>query len=274
MTQAYRPARVPVTRGYVKGRFGQIHVRIARPEGHPTRPALLCFHMSPNSGFAYRNFLAAMGVDRFSVAPDTPGFGESDPPGEPPTIEDYAAAMGDVIDELELEKVDVIGYHTGSDTGVELALSRGDQVRKLVLISAPIFTAAELVEFRHLYAHDPITADGSHLTRKWQAHVHWAGPGKTLEMVAEEFPDAIRNPAISWWGHNAAFSYDMAGRLPRVKQPILVLDPDDDLHQYSSRAEGKMQRGEILHLPNWGHGFLDVHTDEVRRIVSNFLDTP
>ena len=55
---------------------------------------------------------------------------------------------------------------------------------------------------------------------------------------------------------------------------MLVLNPDDDLHAQTLRAEGRMQRGRILHLPGWGHGFLDVHTDEACRIVGAFLDGP
>jgi len=274
MTEASQSARVRVIRKYVDGRFGQVHLRMAQPVGAASRVPLLCLHMSPNSSRVYAGFLAVMGVDRVAFAPDTPGFGESDPPAQPPTIEEYAAAMGDVIDALGLASVDVMGYHTGSETGVALALARPGQVRRLVLVSAPIFTQEERVEFHRLYDHDPITADGSHLVKKWQARVHWAGPGKTLDMLADDFHDALRNPAISWWGHNAAFSYDMAGQLARVKQPILVLNPDDDLHRQTLRAAGKMQRGRIHHLPNWGHGFLDVHTDEARRIVTDFLDAP
>lgn len=274
MTKTPQSARARVNRGYVDARFGQMHLRIARPAGDTGKVPLLCFHMSPHSSRAYAGFLAAMGVDRMAVAPDTPGFGESDAPAQPPSVEDYAAAMGDVIDVLGLETVDLMGYHTGSEISVALALARPRQVRRLVLVSAPIFTPAELIEFHRLYDHDPITVDGSHLLKKWQSHVRWAGPGKTLDMIADNFFDALRNPAISWWGHNAAFSYDMADRLARVTQPILVLNPDDDLHQHTLRATGKMQEGRIIHLSNWGHGFLDVHTDEARRIVTDFLDAP
>jgi pimeloyl-ACP methyl ester carboxylesterase len=66
----------------------------------------------------------------------------------------------------------------------------------------------------------------------------------------------------------------MADRLARVTQPILVLNPDDDLHQHTLRAAGVMRNGRLIDLPNWGHGFLDVHTDEARRIVTDFLDAP
>ena len=273
--------RVPVRRAYADGRFGQIHYRIAGPSagagaaggvGGATRPPLLCLHMSPNSGRIYQAFLAAIGTDRVAVAPDTPGFGESDPPSRPPSIEDYAAAMGDLIEALGFAEVDVMGYHTGSETGTALALARAKQVRRLVLVSAPIFTAEELVQFRSHYGPMVLDPEGGHLVRKWKGQLFWAGPGKTMDMCAEEFPDAVRNPQISWWGHAAAFAYEMAAHLARVTQPVLVLNPDDDLHEHTLRAASLLQRGRIQHLPGWGHGFLDVHTDEARRLVAGFLD--
>ena len=88
-----------VRRDYLDGRFGQVHYRIARPD-NPTAVPLACFHPSPSSGWLYGRLLAEMGRDRIAVAPDTPGFGESDAPQKAPEIEDYAAAMGEVLDSL------------------------------------------------------------------------------------------------------------------------------------------------------------------------------
>ncbi len=264
---------MPVRKGYAKGRFGQIHYRISQPavaEGHPP---LLCFHMSPNSSRIYRTFLSSIGNDRIAVAPDTPGFGDSDPPDEQPGIEDYAAAMGDLIDALGFETVDVMGFHTGSETCVELALQRPGQVRRLVLISAPIFTREELAEFEAHYAHEVLDDDGELWAKKWQAHVYWAMDGWTLQHVADQFADAMRRPAISWWGHSAAFAYPFGDRLAEVTQPVLVLNPEDDLHEQTLRAHGRLQDGRVHELPGWGHGFLDLFPDEAAAIVRDHLDT-
>jgi pimeloyl-ACP methyl ester carboxylesterase len=267
-------ARVPVRRAYADARFGQLHYRIARPAAAASivHPPLLCLHMSPNSGRIFQRFLGAMGVDRIAIAPDTPGFGESDAPPAPPTIDDYAAAMGDLVDALGIDQFDVMGYHTGSETSVALALARPRQVRRVVMVSAPVFTDAELVEFRQHYKPVELDPEGAHLVRKWKGQLHWAMPGKTMAMLADDFVDCVRNPQISWWGHYAAFAYDTAGNLAKVTQPVRVLNPDDDLHAHTLRAEGLIRHGRIQHLPGWGHGFLDVHTDEARAIVTGFLD--
>ena len=77
--------RANVRRTYVETRFGQLHLRIAQPAA-ASRPALICFHMSPMSGRIYENFLAKIGTDRVAIAADTPGFGMSDAPPAPPEI--------------------------------------------------------------------------------------------------------------------------------------------------------------------------------------------
>ncbi|MCC6170946.1 MAG: alpha/beta fold hydrolase, partial [Gammaproteobacteria bacterium] len=220
---ATRGARVPVRRGYVDGRFGQIHYRIAQPArgadagtragtgsgagtgagtaagasigavaaldataGVAQHRPLLCLHMSPYSGAVYERFLAATGVDRVAIAPDTPGFGASDAPPAPPTIEDYAAAMGDLIDALGLGEVDLMGYHTGSETCAALALARPAQVRRIVMVSAPVFSDAERGELHATYGPMQIDAEGGHLLRKWRSQLHWSMPGRTMEMAAEQ----------------------------------------------------------------------------------------
>ena len=110
------------------------------------------------------------------------------------------------------------------------------------------------------------------MAEKWKAHLHWAGPGWTMDHVSQHFADALRRPDISWWGHNAAFDYPMAERLTQVTQPVLVLNPNDDLVEQSRRADGLIKNGHIHELPDWGHGFLDVHTAEAGDLVRAFLD--
>ena len=117
-----------------------------------------------------------------------------------------------------------------------------------------------------------LSEDGSHVAAKWRAYLHWAGPGWTMEHVAVQFADALRRPDISWWGHNAAFDFPMKDKFSQVSQPILVLNPNDDLVEQSRRAEGVMQNGRIHELPDWGHGFLDLHTDKACALIRDFLD--
>jgi pimeloyl-ACP methyl ester carboxylesterase len=260
-----------VKRRYLDGRYGQLHLRVAEPAACERR-ALLCFHLSPVSGAIYDSFLEEMGRDRLAVAPDTPGYGASDAPPAPPEIADYAAAMGDVMDALGIVEADCIGYHTGSKIALELALQRPASIRHLVLISAPVYTDDELRRMRSDYAPMTLREDGGHLVDYWRALLGFRGPGQTLEMLMQHYPDHMRGGARRHWGHRAAFNYSYPENLPRAAQPTLVINTNDDLREFTPRALPYLRHGRLLNLPAWGHGFLDLHTTEFGRMVREFVD--
>jgi hypothetical protein len=97
-------------------------------------------------------------------------------------------------------------------------------------------------------------------------------PGWTLDHVASQFPDVLRRPAISWWGDKATLDYSLADRLPDLRQPILVLNPQDELQVQTRRARTLAANIEFRELPGWRLGFLDIRADELAQIVRDFLN--
>ncbi len=268
------PTGVAVRREYIDGRFGQLHLRIAvprAPAAADVRP-VLCFHLSPVSGAIYESLLGELGRDRIAVAPDTPGYGASDPPPAPPQIADYAAAMGEMMDALGLAEADCVGMHTGSKIALELALQRPDAIRRLVLISTPVFTEPELAQLRREFAPMQLHDDGQHLVDYWKTLTEWRGPGQSNEDLMRYYPDHLRGGAHRHWGHRAAFAYSYPERLPQANQPILVLNNGDDLQRYTPRAMQYIRDGRLLERPDWGHGFLDSNTAEFAAILRGFFD--
>lgn len=265
-----------IRKGYAASRFGQVHYRMVRPKDDTGQRPLLCFHMSPYSSIIYERWIGEMGQDRTVIALDTPGFGESDPTPEPPSITDYAHAMIDSLDDLKISSADLMGYHTGSKIAVEMAQQDPSRIHRVVMVSAPLWTDEELREVKALYGPEPLTDDGEHLARWWQSAVRWSMDGRTLEDVGSVFWARTLNPDISWWGHAAAFAYDSAAAIPKVDQPILILNPEDDVWQRTPRARDLLTHPEsrIHDLPGWSHGFLDLKTRETAAIVRPFLDAP
>ncbi len=101
-------------RRYVDGPHGQIHVRTWAQDGRGDSPPLLCLHPTPFGGLFFDPLAPLLTAGRQVLAPDYPGYGGSDAPTEPPSITDYAEAMGAVIDDLDSDgPVDLFGLHTG-----------------------------------------------------------------------------------------------------------------------------------------------------------------
>ncbi|MCA3042008.1 MAG: alpha/beta fold hydrolase, partial [Rhodocyclaceae bacterium] len=85
-------------------------------------PAVLLLHQSPQNSRALIAWIERLSAHYSVFAPDTPGFGYSDPlPLAQPTIPDYAAALSALLDALGIERVIVNGVHTGAVTALRFA---------------------------------------------------------------------------------------------------------------------------------------------------------
>ncbi len=264
-----------IVRGYQPCRFGQVHYRSVEPKGGRRRTPVLFLHASPNCSLTYDRLLPVMGADRLAIAADTPGHGLSDRPPTQPSIADFAAAMGDLVDALGLKQIDVFGNHTGSATAVELARQRPDQVRRVVISSALMFTPQELAGYREGVAKRAAPTLDEHissLSEGWTRHRKiWSHLGEDLAWIL--FWDVHRDVMHNTWGYNAVFAYDFPQAMAQIRQPLLVLNPKDDLHEVTARARPLIRNGKVLDLPDWTTGVLQIHAREVGAIVRDFLDT-
>jgi pimeloyl-ACP methyl ester carboxylesterase len=97
-----------------------LHVTSTPPNAGapPSKPALVCLPMSPRSGRDFDELAGLLARNRWVHAPDLPGYGGSDAPPAPPSLEDYAAALIEgiyVLDPLRRNaQVDILGQHTGA----------------------------------------------------------------------------------------------------------------------------------------------------------------
>ncbi len=255
-------------RAYVDGLFGQMHVRLAEPETPTARP-MVCIHLSPLSGIVYEKFLEHIGTDRIAVAPDTPGYGMSDGPDQAPDIETYAAAMGRLLDELEFETVDLIGYGTGSKIAFQTALDMPDRIKHVTLISAPDYTEQETAHMRATLgsAIDPVE-DGSHLIALWSQVTGF--PNNELRM--QVYPDHIRAGKCKPWGPRAAFAYRYRDKLPELKPPLLVVNINNEITEPTRRLSDVLDSSRYVEKMNWRHGFLHESPAEFAALVRDFID--
>jgi hypothetical protein len=186
-----------VTRAYAPCRFGQIHYRRAGVGGTP----LLAFHQVPNSGQIFAPLLPLLG--RAAFAPDTPGYGMSDPAPDPQSIAAYADAMEDSAGALSVRgPFDLIGYHTGAAIACELANRGRLPVRRVMLISVPVFSPEERASFG-AQTPIPFDEDGDWAREEWRRSWRWRGPGQDRASVLRSFAEKMRPGARERWrpGH-------------------------------------------------------------------------
>ncbi|MEO9468000.1 alpha/beta hydrolase [Parasphingorhabdus sp.] len=264
-------------RKFVDGRYGQMHLRIAEPD-QPKHIPLICLHMFPQSGRNFEKLVEEVGTDRVVVAPDFPGYGESDPPKIPITATEYADAIWDVVENLSLVQgggqIDVFGIHAGSKLATELTYLHPTRVRKLILTSAAILLPEEIERMRSSLSHVELDQEGSRFRRFWDMLVRNQAQDAPLELAAKNFAEMVRSGETYSWGHRAVFEYnkDFPSRLAELRHPIALLNPEDDLYEMTPRTLQHIQNGEMIDLPGWNHGFLETRAKELAQIIRNFLD--
>jgi len=131
MTPSFTPSPqlYPFTSRWAETSAGRVHY-VDEGEGRP----LVLLHGNPTWSFLYRNLIQALRHDFRCVAVDYPGFGLSDRPesyGYTPA--EHAAVVGEVVDELGLDGVIVMGHDWGGPIGLSVAAARAERVAGLVL---------------------------------------------------------------------------------------------------------------------------------------------
>lgn len=160
----------------------RVHYRVAG-----SGPPLLMVHQSPRSSAEYE---ALMGdwSDRFTcIAPDTPGFGQSDPlPGEP-EIDDFARATLAFLDALGVERCAAYGFHSGAIILMRALRLEPKRFPTVAMGGYAVWTPAEHALFGDRYL-PPFTPQpyGEHLTWLWNRMLEqsWAFPWFDLRAEA------------------------------------------------------------------------------------------
>ncbi len=126
---------VLLRRMYVDCRYGQLHLTTAFPPsgGFNEQTTLVFLHADGGTGADFNSCGKLLGSDRSVYAPDLPGSGASDGPSGHLTVAKLALAIVDLIDQLRLRQLDLIGCGRGALVAFELATLRPPEVRRLVI---------------------------------------------------------------------------------------------------------------------------------------------
>jgi pimeloyl-ACP methyl ester carboxylesterase len=111
-------------RGYADTPEGQIHFY-----SHGRGAALLMLHETPRAAWSFAPLMHRLGGGFRCLAPDTLGFGMSDPLPPKATMEDLARSMTHFLDAQRIEHAHVLGFHTVNKIAAALAAHFPDRPR-------------------------------------------------------------------------------------------------------------------------------------------------
>ncbi len=228
------------SRRLISTRHGHVHLRINGEGG----PPLVLLHMGLSSGRMYRHITPRLAAGRQVIVPDRLGFGCSDHPRHGLSLGDYADATLEALDAVGIGQFDVAGVHTGSCESIDLAVRYPDRIRRVAVVTVPVFSPEEIPQYKDNYLHEPKpTADGSHLDWYWR---WWrdGGFGGGAERSRAWSPDLLHEFLMDhlgaqpdpWLTYHAVFDHPTGDLVSRLGQPFMVLDVHDDLTAQTARA--------------------------------------
>jgi pimeloyl-ACP methyl ester carboxylesterase len=279
-------------RGYADTPEGQIHYYV-----HGRGEPLLLLHETPRSARSFAPIMRRLGGKFRCFAPDTLGFGGSDPLPPKARMEDLARNMVHFLDALGIRRAQVLGFHTGNKIAAAMAAAYADRIGKVVLIGMTHSLVVSRKErdtaimnivkkYMTAYRESP---DGSHLMRAWAADYHslagiWWDPAvmtgrritdealrrqelRTIEMIE------CRRSVKQIYAMN--FGFDLSATLRRVKLPALVIEcrvPEEThLGAQGPKMIGLLKRGELVTLKGAGFDATDARAADIASAASRFL---
>jgi len=135
---------------------------------------LIMLHPSPMSSELMLPVMNALNGVCELIAPDTPGYGQSDPLtkeqlNSSAVLGPYVEWLAEFIDRLNLDTVGLYGSATGAQIAIEFAKTYPEKTVFIVLDNAADFTDAEREEVMNGYFPDlSPKKDGSHLQDIWK----------------------------------------------------------------------------------------------------------
>jgi pimeloyl-ACP methyl ester carboxylesterase len=284
---------VPVTVFYRSATIEGVKV-FYREAGPADGPVVLLLHGFPTSSHMFRNLIPLL-ADRYRViAPDYPGFGESDAPDHTTftySFAHYAELVDALLGQLGAQKYAMYLMDYGAPVGYRLALKHPERVTGMIVQNGNAYEEG-LREFW-----DPIKAywaDGA------QTHREAISNLVTLEVTKFQYTDGMSDVArISPdnWVHDQALLdrpgnkdiqldlfYDYRTNVPlypdfqkffREHRPptLIVWGKNDKIFP----AEGAYPYRRDLpdaefHLLDTGHFALEDKLDEMAPLIRDFLD--
>jgi pimeloyl-ACP methyl ester carboxylesterase len=212
---------------------------------------LLYLHGASDAGL-WPPSLADLGARHDVIAPEHPGFGASDTPAWLDTIADLASFYLDVLDQLDLTSVHLVGHDLGGWIAAELAVRNTGRLASLTLVGAAgvfvpgvaqvdPFLRTDEQRIRDLF-HDPARAD------------EMAASAKRPEAEDIGLKNQTTAARLTW--QPRGYDPHLAKWLHRINVPtLLVWGTNDRVYpiDYAAAYQKLIPGAKLAIIPDCGH---------------------
>jgi pimeloyl-ACP methyl ester carboxylesterase len=120
--------------------------------GPETDHAVVFIHGNPGSGDSWQGLIEPVAAFARCIAPDMPGYGESDRPADfEYTIDGYARHLGALLETLDIASVHIVAHDLGGVWGLAWAASHPRQLASLTLMDIGAMPGYRWHRYARLY---------------------------------------------------------------------------------------------------------------------------
>jgi pimeloyl-ACP methyl ester carboxylesterase len=213
--------------------------------------------------------MAELGPAVQAVAVDLRGSAQSSGAPGPYRVERFAADLRELVEQLGVGPVVVVGHSMGSTVALRFALDAPDATRALVLI-APVPASGggyspKGVQYLRATAGDPAAA------RSWLARTLANPVDPALERLcaaASTTPRDVALESFDSWAYG-----DFAEETRRIAAPALVIAPQHDSPDVVERkVAALLPNAEYAVLPGCAHYAIVEKPAEVAALIARFAE--
>ena len=266
-----------------------------RESGKPDNRAVVLLHGFPASSHMYREVLAHLGDEFFLIAPDYPGFGNSDFPDQDDyeyTFDNLARTVGIFLEQREITEWILVLQDYGAPVGFRLATGIPERVKGLIIMngnayeegfdpknSAPVrsYWASRSEEKEAVIARQLMSLEGV----KWQYTQGTRNPDGinpdnwTLDVARLQRPGQRRVQLDLFYDYrtNVELYPEWQAYLERRQPPTLIAWGRRDPIFTSAGAEAYRRHlvDPELHLFETGHFVLEEDAPRILPLIRSFL---
>ena len=267
-----------------------------REAGRADAPMLLLLHGFPSAGHMFRDLIPQL-ADRFHViAPDLPGFGQSDMPERTKfsyTFDHIAGAIDRFTEAIGLGRFAIYVFDYGAPTGFRLAVRHPERITAIISQNGNAYVEGLSDGWNPIRAYwqDPSEANRTALraflspeTTVWQ-YTHGV-PDTTLVSpdgysldnfyLARPGADEIQLDLFGDYKSNVALYPEFQSYFRKYKPPFLAVWGKNDPFFLPAGAEAfkrDIPNADVRFFDT-GHFALETHCDEIASAIREFLVTP
>lgn len=208
------------------GRYADVNGLHLYYETHGSGQPMILLHGGLGSGEMFGPILPTLSANHLVIMPDLQGHGRTADIDRPIDVRLMAGDIAVLIDQLGLDKPDVVGYSLGGGVAMHLAFQHPEKIRKLVSVSANITRRAIPAEM--LAQQGQVSANAVEFMKDTPMY-------QLYQAVAPRPEDFGR--LLDKMGASMAADFDFSDQVRALRVPTMIVCADADMAPPSHYVE-------------------------------------